>query len=174
MLIPAWLVALFNLARRYWRPLAGAAAVLVVYGACRARDLAIATAAAAEARAEVAEQAARARLAHADTVYARDTVRLVRWRARYDTLRATDTVTVHDTVYVRKALADATLAACTDALQSCEVARGERDSLVAILRSRKEGPPTAAARWRCGRPGVTAGLDLHGRLNAVVGVGCTF
>jgi hypothetical protein len=70
-----------------------------------------------------------------DTVYDVDTVRFTRWRTKYDTLA--DSVRITDTVWVKEmiAVADSTVAACTDALRTCEVRVAYRDSIIAVADS---------------------------------------
>lgn len=55
-----------------------------------------------------------------DTVYKTDTIRLTRWRTKYDTL--VETRDIHDTVWVKEfiAVADTTIKLCTAALRTCE------------------------------------------------------
>lgn len=55
-----------------------------------------------------------------DTVYKTDTLRLTRWRTKYDTL--VETRDIHDTVWVKEfiAVADTTIKLCTAALRTCE------------------------------------------------------
>lgn len=74
-----------------------------------------------------------------DTVYVRDTLRLTMWRTRLDTLR--DSLTITDTVEVLRyiAVADSTIAACTDALRTCEARVAVRDErIVALERLNRE------------------------------------
>lgn len=72
----------------------------------------------------------RAVKARVDTIHTQDSVRFVQWRVRYDTLRATDTLTLRDTLYVRKEIADSTISACSVVLNSCERAKAVRDSII--------------------------------------------
>jgi hypothetical protein len=55
-----------------------------------------------------------------DTVYKTDTLRLTRWRTKYDTL--VETRDIHDTVWVQEfiAVADTAIRLCTAALRTCE------------------------------------------------------
>lgn len=55
-----------------------------------------------------------------DTVYKTDTLRLAKWRTKYDTL--VETRDIHDTVWVKEfiAVADTTIKLCTAALRTCE------------------------------------------------------
>lgn len=80
---------------------------------------------------DTSNAALRAHAAKVDTVHVRDSVRYVVRQARYDTLYVRDTVTVHDTLYVRKDLADSTLRACSDVFLSCERKVAVRDSIIA-------------------------------------------
>lgn len=88
-------------------------------------------------------------LVRLESVYRADTVRLTRWRVRWDSVRDTlwrrDTLTVRESILV--AVADSTIGACRDALSSCEVrtellaaalarVTAERDS---IVRARRPG-----------------------------------
>ena len=69
-----------------------------------------------------ARDTVRVELLRLDTVYQRDTVRLTRWRERWDTVRTTVDLWKHDTIrvveYVR--VADSTIRACVAALATCE------------------------------------------------------
>lgn len=72
-------------------------------------------------------------------VYQIDTLRLTRWRVRWDSIRvpgATDTIPVEVVVRV----ADSTILACTAALQTCE----ER---VAVATARGDSAKAASADW---------------------------
>src|SRR5688500_822414 len=71
-----------------------------------------------------------------DTVFRRDTLRLVRWRTAYDTARVTDTVVVDSVVYVPRDVADSTIAACTLAVNSCAAARQADAAVIDGLRQR--------------------------------------
>jgi hypothetical protein len=64
----------------------------------------------------------RVELLRLDTVYQRDTVRLTRWRERWDTVRTTVNRWKHDTVEVVRfvQVADSTIRACVAALATCE------------------------------------------------------
>ena len=70
-----------------------------------------------------------------DTVYKTDTLRLTRWRTRYDTL--VETRDIHDTVWVKEfiAVADTTIKLCTAALRTCE----QREALQAKRADLAEG-----------------------------------
>ena len=61
-------------------------------------------------------------LAVLDTVYLTDTLRLTRWREKWDTVRQTVEVWKHDTARVVEyvLVADSTIRACTAALRTCE------------------------------------------------------
>jgi len=119
-----------------------------------------------------------------DTVFARDTVRLATWRTRWDTVRSERTLRLTDTVWVRAALAvaDSTVTACTEALQTCAT-RGallavQRDSLAALTVRLRQPPPrfgctvgltytvgdlTERRRWDdlASRAGVTCGWRVR-------------
>ena len=64
----------------------------------------------------------RVELRRLDTVYQRDTVRLTRWRERWDTVRQEVDRWKHDTIRVVKyvRVADSTIRACVAALATCE------------------------------------------------------
>jgi hypothetical protein len=65
-----------------------------------------------------------------DTVF-RDSVRYAtKWRTRWDTVKATDTITRDSVVYVRLAPAESTINACFAALRSCERAGVAKDTLI--------------------------------------------
>lgn len=70
-----------------------------------------------------------------DTVYKTDTLRLTRWRTKYDTL--VETRDIHDTVWVKEfiAVADTTIKLCTAALRTCE----QREALQAKRADLAEG-----------------------------------
>lgn len=57
-----------------------------------------------------------------DTLYQRDTLRLTRWREKWDTVRQDVERWKHDTVRVVEyvQVADSTIRACTAALRTCE------------------------------------------------------
>lgn len=68
--------------------------------------------------------------AKADSFYAVDTIKLVRWKTNYvvsrDTLRLTDTVQVKAFI----ATADSTIKQCTQVVESCEHRVAFRDSII--------------------------------------------
>lgn len=70
-----------------------------------------------------------------DTVYKTDTLRLTRWRTKYDTL--VETRDIHDTVWVKEfiAVADTTIKLCAAALRTCE----QREALQAKRADLAEG-----------------------------------
>lgn len=69
-----------------------------------------------------------------DIQYQRDTIRLTRWRDRWDSVRVTDTVTVAQVVYVPRPFADSVISACYAVLRSCEARVAVRDTLIQALR----------------------------------------
>lgn len=70
-----------------------------------------------------------------DTLFRSDTVTLTKTRVAYKVLR--DSLRITDTVLVAAALdaADSTIAACTRALQTCEVRVAQRDSIISLLQA---------------------------------------
>ena len=94
------------------------------------------------------------------------------WRTQYVTYTTPgprDTMTVHDTVYIRKDIADATVGACSVALTSCQRAGVARDSVIADLRAinaalAKKPGPCRVLNVRCeiitGAAGLAAGVLL--------------
>ena len=114
--------------------LAGLVLALFLFRSCEAR-------AEAEGRYQAEREALQKELATAqaeagrrDTVFRRDTVRLTAWRTRYDSTRLTDTVVVDSIVYVNRDVADSTVTACTNALQSCTSLLAAERSVAANLR----------------------------------------
>jgi hypothetical protein len=91
-----------------------------------------------------------------DSVYVRDTVRLARWRDRWDSVRVTDTVVVADIVYVPRDAADSTISACYAVIRSCEARVAARDSLAASLQGALQAE--RAARPSALRVGVDRAL----------------
>lgn len=89
----------------------------------------------------LADGAARSVAAHVrvirqvDSVYVRDTIRLARWRDRWDSVRVTDTVVRDSVVYVNRDIADSTISACRAVVVSCEARVAARDSALAALRA---------------------------------------
>jgi hypothetical protein len=96
-------------------------------------------------------------LAHVDTIYRRDTVRLSREVKKWERIR--DTLVITDTVRVREALnqADSTIKACFAVVQSCEQKdsahkvieaglRKQNDALRALVPGKTEKFITAA-KW---------------------------
>lgn len=69
-----------------------------------------------------ARDTVRVELRRLDTVYQRDTVRLTRWRERWDTVRQDVERWKHDTLRVVEyvQVADSTIRACVAALATCE------------------------------------------------------
>lgn len=107
-----------------------------------------------------------------DTVFLRDTIRLTRWRTQFDTLTDSVEVWKHDTLrvveYVR--VADSTVAACTDALATCEAQkanlRAQRDTARAAF-DREHAKPKASLKRDAAFAG--AGAALVAILQAVFG-----
>lgn len=97
----------------------------------------------AERRAHVAQAAADSLRRRGDSlrvVYQTDTVRLTRWRTRWDSITGpgvVDTVPVEVIIQV----ADSTIQACTLALRTCE-------QRVAVERERGDSLQSAADQWR--------------------------
>lgn len=115
-----------------------------------------------------------ARLEHekaaVDTVWRVDSLTFVKWRTRYDS--TADTIRVRDTLYVRKDVADGTVKACSELLESCAVRVAKRDSIIAAERQRREAlERTVKLEQRERRKGnITWGLvgAAAGRLSCVV------
>lgn len=89
-------------------------------------------------------------IATRDTVFVRDTLRLVQWRQRFDTLRQSVVVNIHDTITVKEfvRVADSTVATCTAALGECSLlyqsAKAQiavQDSLIMSYRVQIPKPP---------------------------------
>ena len=111
-----------------------------------------------------------------ETTYVHDTAHAVRWLARYDTARVTDTVTHDSIVYVPRDVADSVVRACRDVLNSCaalhaadsaeihalhgEIAARDADR-PSRLRSILTGAGLVAGGYVLGRAGVGAGLSLR-------------
>lgn len=84
----------------------------------------------------------RVQAAKLDTVFVQDTIRFTQWRDRWrilrDTLLSEKTIRFADTVWVKEfvAVADSTITACSEALQTCtdrgRVIGLQRDSLVSL------------------------------------------
>lgn len=97
----------------------------------------------------------------ADSVFVRDTITLTRVATRFrtvvDSLVRTDTALVHDSVFVRvTGLADSTLKACYDALNSCSARVAARDTLIRTLGEQREADRELFnARLRTARPFLT-------------------
>lgn len=98
-----------------------------------------------------------------DIQYQRDTIRLTRWRDRWDSVRVTDTVTVAQVVYVPRTVADSVVSACYAVLRSCEARVAARDTLISTLRG-------ALKAEQASRPSVVR-VALDRALWAAVGVG---
>lgn len=103
--------------------------------------------------------------------YIRDTVRVVKWATKYETLRdsifRTDTLRARDTVFVRVvASADSTIRACRDVVSSCARNLALADSLRSIdqriIRAYERARPSFVRRWS-ERLGWAAGGYLVGR-----------
>jgi len=90
---------------------------------------------------ELALQSTRAtaNVARVDTLYKRDTIRLWRTVAQYDSIRVTDTIAVvraeSTVVYIPRPVADATINQCVLTLRTCEQGLRARDTLITSLRS---------------------------------------
>lgn len=87
-------------------------------------------------------------LAHADTVYRRDTIRLSREVKKWERIR--DTLVITDTVIVRAALnqADSTIKACFAVVQTCE----QKDSAHKVIEA---GLHRERDAWKAMVPGRT-------------------
>lgn len=72
-------------------------------------------------------------------VYVHDTVIAHRTKVVYDSLTPLIAMTVHDTVWVPKAIADTAINACTQALHDCDHLRVMNDSLLALTKQQKAG-----------------------------------
>jgi len=74
-----------------------------------------------------------------DTVYRRDTIRLWRTIAQYDSVRMTDTIAVTraetTVVYIPRAVADDAIVRCTSAVLLCEKRVAARDTLINTLQT---------------------------------------
>lgn len=96
--------------------------------------------------------------AKVDTVFVHDSAVLTRWRTRFDTTR--DTLTVHDTTYIVKAVADSAINACYVTLADCRagwaLANARADTLARLLPMLK--PPPTWQRWVFGGLGLAAGF----------------
>ena len=116
---------------------------------------------AAEQRLRVADSLLTIAEARADSlkvVYRTDTLRLTKWRTRFDT--ALVTLNVTDTVEVLRfvAVADSTVKACSVALSTCEQRLGAQEAITAQWRSKFEAE-------RARRPSFVSTLTKY----AVVG-----
>lgn len=130
------------------------------------RDRAIAEG--AVARAEIRRLAGDVRRLRVDSVrladqYRADTVQLTRWRTKWDTVATTVDRWKYDTLrvveYVR--VADSTIAACTDALQTCEArvanAEGRAAKYDSLYQATKKRVPSKMRRLGQGiRDGAVA------------------
>jgi len=85
-----------------------------------------------------------------DTLW-RDTLRIAtRARLVWDTVRATDTIRVRDTLYVPLAAAEAAVESCWAANRACARAGAAKDTLLAAQDARwaaRPAPPSAARLW---------------------------
>lgn len=97
-----------------------------------------------------------------DTVYARDTLRFVRWRTRWDTVAQTVEHWKHDTVRVVEVVrvADSTVRACAQALATCQRRADLLLRRAVLAESLLAIPPTPprATRWRDRALGFGVGL----------------
>ena len=110
---------------RYWRESVIILALLALAGALHARDVSNRELGAARERNRVADSvivANNSKIAHVDTVYRVDTMRLRVAVTHTTTLRDTLFQNIHDTTVVLRyiAAADSTIQACTEALHTCE------------------------------------------------------
>lgn len=108
----------------------------------------------AEGRAEAAAQQVREverLVVMRDTLYVRDTIRLTRWRERWDSVRVTDTLVLHDIVYVPRDAADSVISACYAVVRSCEARVAARDSLIVtlqeVIKAERDKRPSALRVW---------------------------
>ena len=127
---------------------------------------------AAEQRARVADSLLTIAETRADSlrvVYRTDTLRLTKWRTRFDT--ALVTLNVTDTVEVLRfvAIADSTIRSCSVALQTCESRVAAQEAITAQWRVKFESERArrpsfvttltkyaaiAGAGWLAGRAGI--------------------
>lgn len=97
-----------------------------------------------------------------DTVYARDTLRFVRWRTRWDTVAQTVEHWKHDTVRVVEVVrvADSTVRACAQALATCQRRADLLLRRAVLAESLLAIPPTPprTMRWQDRALGFGVGL----------------
>ena len=156
---------------RYWREISIGLLILAGVGLCRDRDARIAADAVQEERIEIAESRAAAfeqAAAYRDTVFVTDTIRLTKLVTAYETVRVRDTAVRNDTVFVAREVADAAIAACEQAINSCvatleaerAVSTNLRDQLALASREpgfwvrqyeRWDGPAWGLLGWIVGR-----------------------
>jgi hypothetical protein len=104
-----------------------------------------------------------------DTAYRTDTIRLNRWRDRWDSVRVTDTLVRDSIVYVPRDVADSTISACRSVVLSCERRVAARDTLIealhASLRAERAAKPSrvrvALDRAFWAAAGVGVGVILN-------------
>ncbi|HUT77893.1 MAG TPA: hypothetical protein VM285_09420 [Polyangia bacterium] len=94
--------------------------------------------------------------------YQRDTVRLWRTLAHYDTARITDTVTRNDTVFVPRIVADNAVAACRAVITTCELRAANLQERIDTLES-----AVGIQDRLVGRPWTSAGLAMDARSGAL-------
>lgn len=115
---------------KHWREALIVAAILGLVGMCRARDNALVEKGRAEVEATHFRQRNDRLIAFSDSVmraFRQDTIRLTRWRTKWDTVKAApDTVPVEVIV----AVADSTIQACSITVQTCSKALAAKDSLL--------------------------------------------
>lgn len=155
---------------KFWQP--SLVAVALGFGALewRAHNAAEVAKGRAEARAEQADSVLRAiaqQLPKKDTIFQRDTVRLLHLVSHTDTLR--DTVLKHltDTVIVKAYVqaSDSTIRACTSVLHDCAAVQALLRQQVGALETKLAAVPVAQPR-SCVNTGLVSGL-----LGALGGLG---
>lgn len=129
-----------------------AVAVLLAVSVAQDRRVGVLTAERDRARAE--SDSLRRAVRTADRTYTRDTVRLWRRVAVYDSVRLTDTLVRNDTVFVPRTVADNAVNACKATVLSCEVRVAKRDALLA-----SQDRELAAARALENRPYWSVGPE---------------
>lgn len=86
-----------------------------------------------------------------DSIYTADTIKLNRWRDRWDTVRTRDTIAVDRVVYVPRNVADSTITACYAVLRSCESRVAARDSVISAqngtITALKAQAPSTVRLW---------------------------
>ena len=152
----------FALLLRYWKPIAAGAVVLALVVGFELWKRNLQNRGVAQERGRVADSTLAViapQLAHVETVYVRDTVRVTRTLARLDTLRDTLLQHLTDTVRVREFItrADSAAAACRDLMSDCQAFRALTATKIAALESKLQTVPVAQAK-SCTISNVLVGL----------------